>query len=89
MLQGLFSSNGEWLPSVFEVDEGVAIARVESVEPVTEDEWKQYKDIFIAQFAMSRTTEMQQSFMLGLDERSDVQVYLEVLDGLTYTRRGR
>ena len=89
LLQGLFSSTGEWLPSVYEVDEGVVIARVFSVEPVKEGEWEQYKDIFIAQFGMSRTTEVQQVFMLGLDERADVQLYLEVLDSLAYSRRGR
>lgn len=87
LLQGLFSSNGEWLPMVYDTDKGPVIARTASVEPVSDEDWQRWKGIFMPQMQEAKKNEAVTAFMRGVDERAEVKLYLDLLDNLTFSNR--
>jgi peptidyl-prolyl cis-trans isomerase D len=83
LVNGLFSSSGEWLPEVYAGADGVVIARTKTVEPVTEDDWRQVKEIFISQLKQRRQKEALDAFMQKLLESAKIEESPDALDSLS------
>lgn len=83
LVDELFASSGEWIPRVFTTSEGAIIARTKSVEPVTDDNWKEVKEIFISQLKQRRRKEVVDAFMQNLISSAKIKESTEMLDNLT------
>ena len=82
LIEGIFSSRGEWLPQVYDTTLGPVIARSASVDKVTPEEWERWKDIFMPQRHEFRRNQMLQAFMDGLDDTLVFTINANLLDSL-------
>lgn len=87
LIEGLFSSKGEWLPQVYDTSLGPVIARAAAIDKVTDAEWERWKGIFMAQRVEFRRNQALQAFMDGLDEQLVFTVNTQLLDSLSPDRR--
>ena len=83
LVNALFASSGEWLPRAFDCPEGAIIARTKAVEPVTDEEWRKLKEIFIPQLKQDRTNKALMAFMQRLYASAKIEESPEALDRLT------
>jgi peptidyl-prolyl cis-trans isomerase D len=83
LVDGIFSSEGVWLPQVYDTPAGPVIARTVSVEAVKEEEWEQLKGIFVAQYRQSREVQTVQAAMQALLNRASISEAPDVLDKIT------
>ncbi len=83
LVNGVFASSGEWIPQVFTSADGALIARSKTVEPVTEENWQQMKEIFVSQMKQRRQKEALDSFMQKLIESAKIEESADALDKLT------
>lgn len=87
IVDAIFDSAGAWLPRVYESPKGPVIVRTESVLAVTEEEWAQLKDIFIAQNQQQAAAAAMQAFELDMYGRARVERYYDRLDAIRYSER--
>lgn len=80
LVEGLFSSSGVWLPKVYDTAKGPVIARTLSVAEVSDDEWNQFKGIFMAQYRQKLEQEAMDAFLTGLLEHAKIEKRPEALD---------
>jgi peptidyl-prolyl cis-trans isomerase D len=80
LVDAIFSSDGLWLPQVFDTPAGPVIAQTASVEAVKDEEWEQLKGIFVAQYRQSREEQTAQAFMQKLLNKASVSEAPDVLD---------
>lgn len=83
LVNGIFSSRGDWLPVVYDTDLGPVIARTSSVEPVREEDWEQLKSIFISQAMQSKESEAVESYMQALINAADIRQAEGALNQIT------
>lgn len=82
LVEGVFNSSGQWLPRVYETPQGMVIARTASVSPVGDEEWNQFKGIFIPQFRQNLQMEAMEAFTQDLLSRATVAESPGVLESL-------
>lgn len=83
MVNDLFASTGDWLPRAYDSPEGAVIARTKAVEPVTEENWNQVKELFMSQLKQRRQKEALDAFMQRLIESAKIEQRPDALDSLT------
>jgi hypothetical protein len=83
LVDGIFSSDGVWLPLVYDTPAGPVIAQTAGVEAVKEEEWDQLKGIFVAQYRQSREEQTVQAFMQKLLNKASVSEAPDVLDKIS------
>lgn len=83
LVNALFSSSGDWLPQTFATPEGTIIVRTKDIEPVTEENWNQMKDIFMPQLIQSRQREAVEAFMQNLITSAKIEEAPDALDKLS------
>ncbi|MDR1946742.1 MAG: SurA N-terminal domain-containing protein [Desulfovibrio sp.] len=83
LVDGIFTSDGVWLPQVYDTDEGPVIAQTTGIEAVKEEEWVQLKDIFVSQYRRSREEQTVQAFMQSLLDKASISESPDVLDKIS------
>ncbi|MDR2124913.1 MAG: SurA N-terminal domain-containing protein [Desulfovibrio sp.] len=83
LVDGIFSSDGVWLPQVYDTPAGPVIAQTAGVETVKDEEWDQLKGIFVAQYRQSREEQTVQAFMQKLLNKASVRENPDALDQIS------
>jgi peptidyl-prolyl cis-trans isomerase D len=87
LVDALFSAPvGVWLPNVYDTPKGPVIVRLASVRPVAEEEWNQYKGIFIAQYKQKQEQDALESFVEKLRSDAKIEISRELLSSLRAQR---
>ena len=73
LVDALFSSSGGWLPEVFFTPKGAVIARLASVETVKDEEWEQFKTIFVGQTKQAKASDAVRAFMVDILAKAQIE----------------
>lgn len=83
LVDALFNApQGTWLPNLYETPKGPVIARLASKRVPSEEEWEQYKGIYMAQGKQRREQDVLEAFTETLRNKGKVEISLELLDSL-------
>jgi peptidyl-prolyl cis-trans isomerase D len=80
----LSSSDKAWLPDVQDTARGAVIARVAELVPTRDEDWRQAKDAFMAQFLRIKANQAAISFLQNLVAGADIVQPEGILEQLSY-----